>query len=125
MTAHRAAWVAGLLITAACSLSPSLAAEVAGAGANWAHVGGGSGESGFSRLDRISVANVGRLGLAWYLDLPGEISLEATPVAVGGVLYFTGSYGVVYAVDGVSGKSLWRFDPQTWKYDPAKLHYML
>lgn len=129
MTVQRAAWVAGLLITAACRLSPSLAAEASGAeevaGVDWAHVGGGSRESGFSGLDRINAANVGRLGLAWYRDLPGEISLEATPVAVAGVLYFTGSYGTVYAVDGVGGKLLWRFDPQTWKYDPAKLHYML
>jgi quinohemoprotein ethanol dehydrogenase len=126
VTIQRAARVAVLLITAACSLSPSLAAEEpAGAGADWAHVGGGSEESGFSRLDRINIANIDRLGLAWYLDLPGEVSLEATPLAIGGVLYFTGSYGAVYAVDGVSGKALWRFDPQTWKYDPAKLHYML
>ncbi|HEV2268702.1 MAG TPA: PQQ-dependent dehydrogenase, methanol/ethanol family [Steroidobacteraceae bacterium] len=125
MTTHRVARIAGLLITAACSLLPALATEPAGAGANWAHVGGGSGESGFSRLDQISAANVGRLGLTWYVDLPGEVSLEATPLAVNGLLYFTGGYGTVYAVDGVSGRSLWRFDPQTWKYDPAKLHYML
>jgi len=102
--------------------APAAAAGRIGAGADWPTVGGAADEAGYSRLDRISAANVSGLGLAWYLDLPGEVTLEATPLAVGGVLYFTGSYGAVYAVDGVSGKLLWRFDPQTWKYDPAKLH---
>jgi quinohemoprotein ethanol dehydrogenase len=106
-----------------CALA--LAAQRAGAGADWLTVGGDANESGYSRLDRIDTANVGRLGLAWYLDLPGEGSLEASPLEVAGVLYFTGSYAGVYAVDAVSGKLLWKFDPQTWKYDPAKMHDML
>jgi quinohemoprotein ethanol dehydrogenase len=103
---------------------PASAAESHGAAGDWQTVGGGADESGYSRLDRINDANVGGLGLAWHLDLPGEVTLEGTPLAINGVLYFTGSYGAVYAVDGVTGRLLWRFDPQTWKYDPAKLHYM-
>lgn len=105
-----------------CGIAAPAAARN-GAGADWPTVGGGADEAGYSRLARISTANVSGLGLAWHLDLPGEVTLEATPLAINGVLYFTGSYGAVYAVDGVSGKLLWRFDPQTWKYDPAKLHY--
>jgi len=62
-----------------------------GAGANWTSHGGGSDESDYSRLAQITTSNVPRLGLAWWLDLPGESSLEATPLAVDGVLYFTGS----------------------------------
>lgn len=33
------------------------------------------------------------------------------PLAVDGVLYFSGSYSGVYAVDGSSGKLLWKYDP--------------
>ena len=62
-----------------------------------------------------------QLGLAWWLDLPGEVSLEATPLAINGVLYFTGSYAAVYAVDGASGKLLWSHDPEIWKHNPAKM----
>jgi quinohemoprotein ethanol dehydrogenase len=127
LTATGIALLASTCFSAAQGWSDSAhAAErpAAGAGADWPTVGGGANESGYSRLDRIDASNVGRLALAWYLDLPGEVSLEASPVAVGGVLYFTGSYASVYAVDGVTGKLLWRFDPQTWKYDPTKMHYM-
>ncbi|MGE3691456.1 MAG: PQQ-dependent dehydrogenase, methanol/ethanol family, partial [Novosphingobium sp.] len=91
-----------------------------GTGDDWPTVGGGADEASFSRLTEIDSANAAKLGLAWALDLPGEVTLEATPLAVGGMLYFTGSYAAVYAVDGVTGKLLWRYDPQTWKHDPDK-----
>jgi quinohemoprotein ethanol dehydrogenase len=96
-----------------------------GAAGNWPSYGGGTDESGYSRLDEINVSNIGKLGLSWALDLPGEVSLEATPLAINGVLYFTGSYAAVYAVDGVSGKLLWRYDPQSWKYNPAKMKFLI
>jgi len=96
---------------------------MAGAEAQWTAPGGAADESGYSRLDEINTANVDQLGLAWSLDLPGEASLEATPLAVGGVLYFTGSLANVYAVDAASGKVLWTWDPQTWKYHPDKLNF--
>ena len=68
---------------------------------------------------------MGRLGLAWSLDLDGESGLEATPLAVDGLLYFTGSYAAVYAVDAVSGELRWKYDPETWKHAPDKLGWVL
>ena len=94
-----------------------------GAGDDWPSVNGDVAESGYSRLTQIDAENAGKLGLAWSLDLPGEVTLEATPLAVGGTLYFTGSYAAVYAVDASSGTVLWRFDPQTWKHNPQKMHF--
>jgi quinohemoprotein ethanol dehydrogenase len=91
------------------------------AGADWTSHNGSWAEAAYSTLQTINATNVQKLGLQWSLDLPGESSLEATPLAVDGVLYFTGSYAAVYAVDAVSGKLLWRFDPETWKVAPAKL----
>ena len=81
-------------------------------------------EDAYSALDRINKSNVNSLGLDWSLDLPGEQSLEATPLAVDGVLYFTGSHAAVYAVDARSGELKWKFDPQTWQHNPAKMIYM-
>ena len=109
---------ATLSLVAICAASAN---EAAGTSADWPNHGGAADESGYSQLDQIKASNVERLGLAWSLDLPDEVTLEATPLAVDGVLYFTGSYAAVYAVDGVTGKLLWKYDPQTWKHNPAKM----
>jgi quinohemoprotein ethanol dehydrogenase len=93
-----------------------------GAGADWTTHGGDANETSYSRLDQINRGSVRRLGLAWALDLPGEVSLEGTPLAVDGVVYFTGSYGKVYAADGASGRLLWSYDPEIWNHDPARMH---
>ena len=88
---------------------------------DWPSPAGDAQESGFSPLDAINTRNIARLGLAWSLDLEGESTLEATPMAVDGVLYFSGSYAAVYAVDAVTGTLLWKYDPKTWKHAPAKM----
>lgn len=122
----------GVLATACAALTLAVStsgtasqntANAVGTGANWTATGGSADETGFSQLTEISTANINRLGLAWSLDLPGEVTLEATPLAVDGTLFFTGSYAAVYAVDGVTGKLLWRYDPETWKHNPAKMHF--
>lgn len=92
---------------------------------NWPDHNGDANESAYSPMDLINTANVQRLGLAWYLDLPGERTLQATPLAIDDVLYFTGGYSAVYAVDAGTGKLLWKYDPEVWKHNPAKMHFGL
>jgi quinohemoprotein ethanol dehydrogenase len=94
-----------------------------GAGDDWTGVGGGADEAGYSRLAEIDTGSVDRLGLAWSLDLPGEVTLEATPLEVAGTIYFTGTYAKAYAVDAATGKVKWTYDPQTWKHDPMAMHF--
>ncbi len=123
----------GLLALLVLSLSWSctsqqknpVGAETAGTNENWSMHGGGVDESGYSRLDAINTGTIDKLGLAWSLDLDDERTLQATPLAVDGVLYFTGSYANIYAVDGVSGKVLWTYDPETSDHNPEKLRYVL
>ncbi len=110
----------GWLATLACALLTA-AAHGAGAHADWNSHGGGVDEANYSALDQISTQTVSRLGLKWSLDLPGEVSLEATPLAIDGTLYFTGSSSDVYAVDALSGRILWKFDPEVWRYRPEHL----
>ena len=116
-----AMWMIGLFSLATLTASAASSIPAIGAGADWPSHGGGADESGYSRLDEIKRSNIGRLGLVWALELPGEVTLEATPLAVNGVLYFTGSYAAVYAVDGLTGKLLWKYEPETWMHNPAKM----
>lgn len=98
-----------------CSVAPAWSA---GAQKDWPEHAGDSDETNFSQLSQINAHNIGKLGLAWYLDLPDETTLESTPLEIKSVLYFSGTYGKVYAVDAVDGSVLWTHDPQFWKDNP-------
>ena len=69
-------------------------------------------ERRFSPLTSINRQNVADLGLAWHLDLDTNRALEATPIVVDGVMYFTGAWSRVFAVDPASGEMIWSHDPQ-------------
>ena len=77
---------------------------------NWTSYGRVATESHFSPLTEINRDTVSRLRLAWTLDLD-VTSVNSTPLAVDGVLYVAAGYSIVSAVDGRTGKLLWRYDP--------------
>jgi quinoprotein glucose dehydrogenase len=70
------------------------------------------GRQQFSPLGQISTSNVRRLALAWTYDI-GETGrrFEATPVVVAGVMYFPTPDSKVIALDAMTGRKLWEFDP--------------
>jgi len=70
------------------------------------------GEQRYSPLDQIHERNVAQLGLAWTYATGTTRGLEATPLVEDGVLYATGSWSSVFALDARTGRELWRFDPQ-------------
>ena len=78
MKSQFVAWVALLAAMVAAS------AGIRAADTNWYSHGGTHDESNYSALDQINTHTIGRLGLAWSLDLTGEASLEATPLAIDG-----------------------------------------
>jgi len=65
----------------------------------------------YSPLSQINDRTIGKLGFAWEYRTGTERGLEATPIVVDGVMYTSGNWGVVYALDAINGKLLWRFDP--------------
>ncbi|MFB3079475.1 MAG: PQQ-binding-like beta-propeller repeat protein, partial [Lysobacterales bacterium] len=69
-------------------------------------------EQRFSPLTHINRETVDGLGLAWFKDLNTTRALEATPLVVDGVMYFTSAWSIAYALDAASGEEIWRFDPQ-------------
>ena len=78
----------------------------------WITHGRNYSEARFSPLKQIDSANVKNLGLAWSFDTDTTRGLEATPLIVDGVMYTTGSWSVVFAIDARTGKQLWKWDPQ-------------
>jgi quinohemoprotein ethanol dehydrogenase len=79
---------------------------------DWITHGRNYSETRFSPLKQIDSANVKNLGLAWSFDTDTTRGLEATPIIVDGVMYTTGSWSVVFAIDARTGKQLWKWDPQ-------------
>lgn len=76
-------------------------------------------EQRFSPLKQINAANIKNLGLAWSFDTQTTRGLEATPLIVDGVMYTTGSWSVVFALNAKTGKQLWQYDPQVpHRYGP-------
>jgi PQQ-dependent dehydrogenase (methanol/ethanol family) len=96
-----------------------LVATAAGADSNWPVHGGTPNGQGFSPLRLIDDRTVSRLGLAWSRELGTSRGLEATPIVENGVLYTTGSWSVVFALDARTGETKWTYDPKVrreWAY---------
>src|SRR5690606_21431229 len=81
-------------------------------GGQWMATGRTYGEQHFSPLDQINVGNVSQLGLAWFADINTTRGMEATPLAIDGVLYNVQPWNIVTAYDGKTGRVLWTFDPE-------------
>src|ERR1700677_74544 len=106
-TAFVAAWlIAGSPVMAASAeLKPASAVDAArlvtadADAGQWLTTGRDANWDYHSTLSDIDASNVSRLGFAWQYALGTQRGLEATPVMVDGVLYFSGNFGRVYAVD--------------------------
>lgn len=79
---------------------------------DWLTYGGTYDEQRYSRLSKINKDNVRDLGVAWSYDLATSRGVEATPIVVDGVMYVTGAWSIVYALDAKTGKELWVYDPK-------------
>ena len=80
--------------------------------ANWLTYGRNYSEDRYSPLVQINKDNVTRLGLAWDIDLDFKRGFEATPIVVDGIMYVSGAWSKVYAIDTRSGKLIWTYDPK-------------
>ena len=99
-----------LLPLAACKSSNSSKSIVDSP--DWSMYGRTFDEQRFSPLKQINDQNVQKLGLVWSHEFGTNRGLEATPLIVNGVLFTTGEWSVVYAMDARSGQILWTFDPK-------------
>ncbi len=109
-------------ITAAAVDGARLAAADTDAG-NWMAPGRTYGEQRFSPLNKIDADNVKQLGLAWFYDLDvAHRAQEATPLVIDGVMYITGAWSKVFALNAKTGAPIWttiRWCPARWESMPA------
>ena len=104
---------AALLVTLTLVLAGLASPAAAQTGAVWGVYGGDSANTRYSTLTQINASNVGRLKVAWALQLGSLRSQESTPILVGDLLYVTSSHGPknVFAVDARTGEVRWRHSP--------------
>ena len=80
---------------------------------NWLTYGRTYDEQRFSPLQQIDASNVKELGLAWAFDLPtAHRGQESTPLVIDGVMYVTGAWSKVFALDAKNGALKWAYDPK-------------
>ena len=82
----------------------------------WLVHGHGFEEQRFSDLAQINQDTVNELGIGWTKDLDTVHAVEATPLVVDGVMYFTSTWNVAFAVDARNGDEIWRYDPEAVSY---------
>jgi quinohemoprotein ethanol dehydrogenase len=99
--------LSALAALVACNRSPAT-----GDAANWSMYGRTYDDHRFSPLNQINEQTVDTLGLAWSRELGTTRGLEATPLVENGVIYTTGNWNVVYAIDARTGEVRWKYDPK-------------
>ncbi len=78
---------------------------------DWTAYDGDNTARRYRELDQITPANAKRLTAKWVFQYqPALFRSLATPLAQDGVLYTSGGGSTAYAIDGRTGRTLWRYD---------------
>ncbi len=89
---------------------------------NWLTYWGDYQGRHFSGLNQIDASNVNQLQARWSVPMPGDSSLEVTPLVVDGVMYTSGQPGQVFAFDAKSGLPIWRYQRQQKVVPPGQIN---
>jgi PQQ-dependent dehydrogenase (methanol/ethanol family) len=85
---------------------------------NWLTYWGDYAGHHYSPLAQINTANVKNLQARWAVQMPGDGTLESTPLVVDGVMYTSGPVGQVYALDAATGRQIWKYQRTQKKVNP-------
>ncbi|MEI9813862.1 MAG: PQQ-binding-like beta-propeller repeat protein [Acidobacteriota bacterium] len=84
--------------------------------ADWPLTGRDYAETHYSPLNQVNASNVANLKSTWTFDMSAAGSpagqLEASPIISNGVMYITGVWSTVFALDARTGELKWKYDPQ-------------
>ena len=106
-----------LLLLPALLASLGLQAGVEQDFLGWRTYGGDSGNTHYSTLDQINRHTVARLVPAWTYHsapgatLPASSELQVNPIVIDGVMYGRNPLYNVFAIDAVTGRELWSYNP--------------
>ena len=78
---------------------------------SWLSYGRDYSEQRYSDLNQINENTIAELDLAWSFDTDNGRGLEATAIVVDGVIYVTGGWSIVYALNARTGELIWKYDP--------------
>lgn len=87
---------------------------------DWLTYGGDYKEQRHSRLTGITKDNIARLGVAWTHDLSTGRGVESTPIVHDGIMYLTGAWSILHALDAKTGEEIWTYDPEVSGQDAIK-----
>src|ERR1700710_600307 len=79
---------------------------------DWLAHGRTYSEQRYSPLKDIDTNSVKNLGVAWEFRTNTVRGLEATPIVSDGIMFVTGSWSKVWALDAKTGKQIWFYDPE-------------
>lgn len=88
---------------------------------NWLMFRGGYAGWGYSALDQITPANVGRLKPVWTLSTGVTEGHQSPPIVNDGIMYVTTPLNLVYAVNAATGDLLWEYRRQL-PFDISLIH---
>lgn len=117
--AHAKSLPAVLTLCAFATTIAVVAAQAPEPRTEWRYYGGNKGFTRYSALDQINRDNVKNLRIAWrrpavndkmiaaFPDTRPNAYLRATPIMIDGVLYTQDAHGLVIALDGETGRTIW------------------
>ncbi|HEY2348711.1 MAG TPA: pyrroloquinoline quinone-dependent dehydrogenase, partial [Puia sp.] len=82
----------------------------------WPVVNGNSAGNKFSSLKQIDTSNVAQLKVAWTfhtgdVDTSAHSQIQCNPIIINGTLYATSPQLKLFALDAVTGKERWHYNP--------------
>ncbi|MBC7826534.1 MAG: pyrroloquinoline quinone-dependent dehydrogenase [Chitinophagaceae bacterium] len=103
-----------LIVVLSCAGQQNIATGYAGK--NWAAFAGDDSKSRYSTLTGINKQNVKELRPVWSyrsgdFSEDTKTSMQCNPLVMDGIVYGTTAALKLVALDGATGKEIWRFDP--------------